>query len=262
MRYRTVKIGILLLLGLLSISMSLTQVLAQVVVNVVSVRSGHWATVGWVGSVNIKVDNVPYVEYCIEYDQHIYLGGTYAATIKTPDDIDKWRSVSYILTWYALDNNLDPVDNNDEAYAIQVAIWKYTKGQWVPDDPPVQRAIDIYNDALGRNVARPGDVLTLSSDSQNVPPNMPVKITAQLTPSRTNVKIQFSTDTGVFTNGLKEIEVFTDGTGKAETTVVCPPTGEVKVTAKTRAYWVNVLDLGGLPGSNRDWVHSASQCHH
>jgi hypothetical protein len=246
MGYKTLKMGLIVLLGLLSISVGLTKVFADsVTVHVVSVRSGYWSSEGWVGSVNIEVNSVPYVEYCIEYDKYIYLGGTYTATVNPATDIDTWRSVSYILAWYALNNTLKPVDNNDEAYAIQLAIWKYTEGQWKTTNNPPQRAIDIYNNASGKDVARPDYGLTLTSESQYAPANVPVKITAQLTQPRQNILIQFSTDKAVFTeNGENQIEKLTDNEGKAEVSVVCAEHGEVTVTATTRAYWAHILDLG------------------
>jgi hypothetical protein len=149
-----------------------------------------------------------------------------------------------------LNNTLKPVDNNDEAYATQLALWKYTEGQWKTTNNPPQRAIDIYNNALGKDVARPDYGLTLTSESQYAPANVPAKITAQLTQNeqnitKPNVKIQFSTDKGVFTeNGENQIEKLIDDEGKAEVSVVCAEHGEGLVTATTRAYWVHILDLG------------------
>jgi hypothetical protein len=246
---RTFKIGLIIIVGLLCMSGGLTKVFADpVTVYVASVRAGYWASEGWIGSVNIQVNGAPYVEYCIQDNVYIYLGGTYPATVYPAPDNPTYKSVSYILAWYALDNGLNPVDDSNEASAIQVAIWNCITGTWFPPDMSSglqTQAQAICNDASGKDVARPGDSLTLTAEYQNAPMDMPVNVTAQLSTPRANVKIQFSTDKGTFTqNGQNQIEELTDSNGKAVVTVICTQQGDVTVTAKTRAYWASILDLG------------------
>jgi len=251
--YSVILVSLFLILQSVSVRLSVAN--QTVTVEIIGKRAGHSSSIGWVGSVDIEIDGVPYVEYCTEHDEHISVGSTYTATVNTASDTQEWRSVSYILAWYALrpgSVELIPVDDDDEAYAVQVAIWRFTSGLWVPANPPVPRAEEIHDDALEKNVARPGDSLTLTAGSNNVPPGMPVTVTAQLTPAREDVKILFSTDKGVFQDtGTKETEKETDSGGQAEAVVICPSeSGQVKVTAETRACWVTILDLG----DNQDLV--------
>ena len=210
----------------------------QVTVEIVSTEAGEWVSgFGWVGSVNILVDGEPYVEYCIEYDEYIYIGETYTATLIPLEDTPENRAISYILSWY--EGNTD-----QEAYAIQVAIWKYATGNWMPDDPPRPRALEIYNDAYGRNVARPGDVLTLSPASASVKPGSSQVLTAKLVDAngqpRKNVKILFYTDLGTLSSNVG----FTDDNGEVKVELYCDEEGVANVQAVTNAYWAYELDLG------------------
>ena len=210
----------------------------QVTVKIIETYKGEWVSgFGWVGSVKITVDGEPYVEYCIEYDEYISIGGEYTTILIPLEDTLENRAISYILSWYE-------GDTNDEAYAIQVAIWKFATGKWVPDNPPRPRASEIYNAAYGKNVARPGDVLTLSPSTASVKPSSSLTLIAKLVDAngvpRENVRILFYTDLGT----LSRSEGFTDSNGEVEVELFCDKEGVANVQAVTNAYWAYELDLG------------------
>jgi len=210
---------------------------------------GYWRKIdgvtGWVGSTNIYIDGVHYNAYCIEYDVYLYAGYTYTATVTEAPDLPKWRSISYILTWYH-----SPSINNDMGFAIQAALWKYVTGTdpTGASDTSGSLAWQIYSDAQGKNVARPGDRLTLTPDSSAVPVGQPQRLTAKLVNAsgypKAGVKIKFSTSLGVFTDtGTDETEGITDANGEVVVEVKSAVEGVAEVTASTRGMWAYILDL-------------------
>jgi len=220
----------------------------NVSVYVKSVSKGRWAKIdgvtGWVGSVNIDVTEAsgthPYESYCIEYDQYVYLGGTYTGTAQSANDLSKWRSVSYILTWY------HPTSDNNEAFAIQAAVWKFATSR----DPtgeandPTKRAYQIYNDALDKDVMRESDTLTLTPENAAVPVNTPQILIAKIVDSssspRKGVRILFSTDLGA----LNRTWGITNEKGEVAVEIVSAAEGIAQVKAETKAYWAQILNLG------------------
>jgi len=92
---------------------------------------------GFAGVINVNVDGTTYIAYCIDlftpidlYDQLLVNGPLPGTAGDLPSEVE-WDKVSYIL------NNYNPT-TNDEAAAIQCAIWYFTSvhyGTYNPSAP-------------------------------------------------------------------------------------------------------------------------------
>jgi len=194
----------------------------------------------WVGSVNININGAAYNSYCIQYNAYLYDGYTYTAPISAAPDLPKWRSISYILTWYHSSSI-----SNDMGFAIQAAIWNYVPGT----DPTGEcyksgsLAQQIFNTASGKNVVRPGDSLTLTPNNTAVPVGSSQIITARIVDAsgspKSGVKILFSTTFGF----LDKTEGITDVNGEVKISITSSVAGIAEITASTKGMWAHILDM-------------------
>ncbi len=224
----------------------------------------------WVGQIPLKITAGSTVAqtlgYCINFDRSLSIGSTYSATITPAADTAEWRAVSYVLTWN------DPSNNNDAA-AAQVAVWRLlnqTRGTNYYRESWLDQSIDnagnlVSNQALGKDVARQGDVFSwVSPTSTNMSavqadPGQTLTFVAQLTSSggspRVNVKVFFNATLNVNSQStllnstyVSATSVFTDSNGQAQVTVTvpidAPPTSTIAVECATVGVWPQrYLDL-------------------
>lgn len=210
---------------------SATVVLGQTV----RVRSQFVGTYSYkAGLLRLVINGEVYEGYCIDIN-HRLRTGSINGIINAPDT-PQFRRIAYITAWYKATSNF-------EAASIQGAIWR------VFFSPPygiirpssvVTRMNQIYNDAIGKDVAREGDMLTLSWEK-----SFSYMMIATLTPAREDVKIIFSTDevSGSFsdTGTITSTYALTDTSGIAKVEYF----GEdpSKVTAYTMGGWPKIVDL-------------------
>lgn len=97
--------------------------------------------------------------------------------LNTVSDTPQNRSISYILTWYHSSSITD-----DDGFAIQCAVWKYATGTDPTGTCSISKSLAsyIYGNASGKDVARPGDTLTLTPNNTAVPVGVPQVITAKV----------------------------------------------------------------------------------
>lgn len=213
----------------------------------------------WVGQIPLRITSgsttSQVLGYCMNFDRSITIGNTYTATFAPATDTAEWRAVSYILSWK------NPLSNS-EAAAAQVAVWRllnsnYVRESWL--DAGIDSAgAALAAAALGKDVVRPGDVLSwVSPITGNLSavqgsPGQAFTFIAKLTSSsgtpRANVQIKFSatlSDNGQVSQlgspYISALSAFTDSQGKAQVQITvpatCQPGATVSVEAQTHSVW-------------------------
>ncbi|MCD6528840.1 Ig-like domain-containing protein [Candidatus Bathyarchaeota archaeon] len=186
-------------------------------------KNKHWS---WAGETIVRIGGSEYTAYCIEPEVQI-IPGLNQMQVQQVIDNSSWRSISYILTWY------HPPEDDRSAAEIQGAIWRFL------DVNPSSYGSSIYNEALNKDVVRPGDTLTLTPQSGETSLGGSVTLKAKLTDSkgrpRPGVKILFSTTMGT----LDKTEGITNENGEVTVKLMSTELGKAKVKAWTRGIWVN-----------------------
>ena len=173
---------------------------------------------GWrlAGETIVRIGDSEYAAYCIEPNVQI-IPGLHEMLIKQVVENSSWRSISYILTWY------HPPEDDSSAAEIQGAIWQFL------DVNPSPYGSKIYEEALDKDVVRPGDRLTLTPRNGEASLGETVTLKAKLTDSegrpRPGVKILFSTTTGT----LDRTEGITDANGEVTVDLTSAEPGKAKV---------------------------------
>jgi len=117
-----------------------------------SLGPGEWldTNIGplWAGLFHLRVDGELRDGWCIEAEVEIGEGWCFNATLLDKPRETPWCEIGYIMANYS-------PDSNDEAAAIQLAIWKYMGGgkdTIVATTPTAvePRAREIYDDAAGK----------------------------------------------------------------------------------------------------------------
>lgn len=178
--------------------------------------------------------------------------GCFDASLSDAPREHPWCEIGYTLTNYSLDSN------DNKAAAIQLAIWKYIYGQGtVNATNPVaveSRALQIYDDAVGRSVIGCNSTLTLEAVGEKI---VAGNLTSQnFTATITNsgclegIAVDFSTDNGSFssTEALGSTTVLTDENGKASVTLYWDSSElsfTATITARTEGKWPVIIDPTG-----------------
>jgi len=187
----------------------------------------------WAGEIHIQYGGIPPSgthtrAYCTQYDAILRTGRNYTYTIADVPDNPAWKSISYLLSWY------DPPTNNNEAAAIQGAIWKILSGT-----DPSGYGLILASEANGKDTVRKTDSLFWVNPPIAVGPNEEVTLTVNVTDAygngRPNVRIKFEASGGV----LDKLEGFTDDNGEVSVTLTTPSEigAWVEVSAWTRGVW-------------------------
>lgn len=182
----------------------------------------------WAGEINIQCGGTSARAYCMEYNVYLYIGHTYTYTKTNAPDNPDWRAIAYILSWY------DPPTTNDQAAAIQGAIWKL-----LSDSNPSPYGNSLAAEATGKDVCRNGDTLQWVDAPNVMGPGesvvLKVKLADNIGNGRANVKIKFEAVGGT----LSQTEALTDGMGVAAVTLTAPSQigTVIKVKAWTRGVW-------------------------
>lgn len=117
-----------------------------------SLGPGKWinTNIGWIWAklFHLRVDGELHDGWCIEPEVEIGEGWCFNATLLDKPRETPWCEIGYIMANYS-------PDSDDEAAAIQLAIWKYMGGgkdTIVATDPTAveTRAREIYDDAAGK----------------------------------------------------------------------------------------------------------------
>jgi hypothetical protein len=102
----------------------------------------------WVGLFHLSVDGKLYDGWCIDPDMPIDEGLCFNAILFSLPRETPWCEIAYIMA------NYSPDSDDDEAAAIQLAIWKFVKGGkssiTTTDTGVENRACEIYDDAVGK----------------------------------------------------------------------------------------------------------------
>lgn len=187
----------------------------------------------WVGEIHIQYGGSPPEgthtrAYCMQYDVILYTGRNYEYTIVDVMDTANWTSISYVLSWY------DPPKDDNEAAAVQGAIWKILTGS-----NPSGYGAGLASEAEGKDVIRNTDTLEWLTPQVYVGHGEEVTLTAKVMKQdgsgRSNVKIRFETTAGF----LNKEEGITDANGEVNVTLTSPSESGtlVEVTACTRGVW-------------------------
>lgn len=187
----------------------------------------------WAGEIHIQYNGTPPSSgthtraYCMQYDVILHTGTTYDYSIVDAKDDPKWRSISYILSWY------DPPIDNDNGAAVQGAIWKILTGS-----DPSGYGLGLASEANGKDVIRVNDTLEWITPISYIGPNEVITLTAVLKNAtgfgRPNVRVLFNTSGGT----LDKYEGFTDSNGEVSVILTAPSENcLVEVSAYTKGVW-------------------------
>ena len=174
----------------------------------------------------VVIEGSEYTAYCIEPEVQI-ITGSHQMLVEQVIDNSSWRSISYIVTWY------HPPEDDYSAAEIQGAIWRFL------DVNPSPYGAAIYNEALNKDVVRPGDSLTLTPKNGEASLGETVTLKAKVTDSegrpRAGVRIFFSTTAG----NLDKTEGITDENGEVTIELTATELGRAEVKAWTKGVWVD-----------------------
>ena len=126
-----------------------------------------------------------------------------------------------------------PAIDDYTAAEIQGAIWEYLNTN------PSPFGSSFYDEALGKDVIRPGDTLTLTSSEDEGFIGDTITFTARVIDAHGNprlgVRILFNTTMGT----LDATEGTTNADGEVSVNLTATDPGEAKITAWTKGTWVN-----------------------
>ncbi|MGB9914274.1 MAG: Ig-like domain-containing protein [Candidatus Bathyarchaeales archaeon] len=227
----TRKLFAISVLSLFIVLLCASTVAAQISVNVYGIGKGKTFLMNggtyWAGEILITCSGTNTHAYCMEYNV-ILNKGWHIFTVTNVPDTPEWRAVAYVLSWH------DPPTTNDEAAAIQGAIWTILRGS-----NPSPYGGSLATEANGKDVTRSGDTLDWVNAPSVMGPDETATLKVKLSDSngkgRAHVKIKFSTTGGT----LSQQEAFTDANGIASVTLTAPSQvgAVIEVKAWTRGVW-------------------------
>ena len=223
---------------------------------------------GFAGVINVRVDGVNYVAYCIDLftpisiDDTLLVNGPLPGTAgDLPSEVE-WDKVSYIL------NNYNP-STNTEAAAIQCAIWYFTSVQygaynasapvgtyyqymtaprdgvirnWWGDDTSIRtRAWAIINAVNAANIPHYPNSVTVTPETTTVANGQTVTVTATVRDINGNplqgVTVNFQRTSGT----LSRTSGTTDANGQVSTVLTLANNSNSVVTAFISGNYGNLL---------------------
>lgn len=106
----------------------------------------------WVGLFHLRVDGELHDGWCVDPEMPIDVGWCFNASLLDKPRETPWCEIGYIMANYSPTSDI-------EAAAIQLAIWKYVKGEkdkiTTTDSVVEARACGIYDDAEGECLTEP-----------------------------------------------------------------------------------------------------------
>ena len=153
---------------------------------------GRWLNTNfgplWAGVFHLRVDGELHDGWCIEFDVKIGEGWCFNATLLDKPRVTPWCEIGYIMANYS-------PDSDDEAAAIQLAIWKYMEGgkdTIVATDPAAveTRALEIYDDAVGKCLTEPRWVVVIDPTEKHEGEEIQATITLTDPPPRVGGDVQ------------------------------------------------------------------------
>jgi len=222
---------------------------------------------GFAGVINVRVDGVNYVAYCIDLftpisiDDTLLVNGPLPGTAgDLPSEVE-WDKVSYIL------NNYNPSSDN-EAAAIQCAIWYFTSVHygkynssapvgtyyqymtaprdgvirgWRDDTTVRDRAWNIINQVNAASIPHYPNSVTVTPETTTVANGQPVTITATVRDINGNplsgVTVNFQRTSG----SLSRTSGTTDANGRVSTVLTLGNDSNSVVTAYVSGNYGNLL---------------------